>query len=159
MLATEASALAFALEAGAVTITNVQAWADRYVATQAIFDEKLVAISLERDPAEALSLLHALTTDESKSTCARLVLGHLQDALAQQRIHYSRAAELLERLASLGYLPAPDTEYPMRFFAEDLALVAAGDYDHTLEDKIKEDFKDFLAKYALRYNADPAKKI
>jgi hypothetical protein len=152
MLSTEAGALAFAFEAGAVSVADIQSWADQHILAEDQPNDLLLDLSTESNRAQALSLLHRLADGADgadKAECSRLTLGYIRRAISAGAIGYRSAADLVARMATLGYIPEVEAESQMYFFAEDLALIDVGLLALDFDVRIKEDFDAFLERYAV----------
>ena len=149
MIQTEAEALAFALEAGAVQVGDIQSWADRHILAESEPHPLLIDLSTEPDPAEALTILHSLGSGSDKQRVASLTLGHLRRGLAAGVVSYLAAARLLERMVRERYVPDGADEGVMWSSADDFELVQCGEYPRDLEPVLRRDFDEFLAGNAV----------
>jgi hypothetical protein len=80
----EAQALALALEAGAVPLAEVRAWADKQIEQVPTPGSELIDLALTKGVAEAIGLLHELGSGADTRASARLAFGHLQRALSRR---------------------------------------------------------------------------
>jgi hypothetical protein len=101
----EAQALAIALEAGAVTVSEVVAWADTQIAVVSDPESTLIELALAKRAPEALGFLHELAAGADPKAVAQLALGHLYRALERDSIAPERVAQSLEQMAMNGYVP------------------------------------------------------
>src|SRR5918999_5538879 len=101
----EAQALALGLEAGAVSVADVRAWADCQIESLATPDSMLIELALVKSTPEAIGLLHELGAGADARTSARLAFGHLRRALSRDAGEPMKVAKLLERMVLNGYVP------------------------------------------------------
>jgi hypothetical protein len=106
--ATEAQALAYALEIGAAGLTEVHSWADDQIARFESPSEELIELSTERSPATAVVLLHRLGRDASPQIVGKLVYRWLLKAISGGALKHERAAAAVVRLARESTSPSAD---------------------------------------------------
>jgi hypothetical protein len=148
MNASLADALAFALETGAIDVQDVRNLADQAIATAATVSDNLLDLAWNSNRAESLSILHAMGEGSNKPEAARLMLGYLEKALVAKTLSVGGTAKAVARMASLAYVPTPDVENAMYFFAEDLAPADIGELSAGHAAKVEEDLRAFLQQNA-----------
>lgn len=134
--------MALGLEAGAVTLAEVRAWADTQIAEQTIPEGTLIELALVKKIPEALEYLHELGIGADPKASARLAIGHLYRALERNVVTPQQVAQALERMAMNGYVPDDLAECEMASFDDQLSV----GFDDP--DKIRYWMVSFLRRYA-----------
>src|SRR5688572_33293781 len=99
MLSTEALALAYALEAGAVDLTEARAWAGLHVAKLIDPSSELLDLAVEVRLADAVSLLHVLGQKADSEQAGKLAYRYLHQGIAKGTLSHESAAQEILRLA------------------------------------------------------------
>jgi hypothetical protein len=122
----EAQALAYAMEIGAVEISEVQAWADENILKLANPNEEILMLSTENKIPSIVSLLHLLGTDADTQLVGQVVYDHLLKALKKDRISHERAAQAIIRLAQNSSSPSEEAENASSYFDDAFYLASEG---------------------------------
>lgn len=118
MINVEAQALAYAVEIGAIEISEIQAWADEEILGLAIPNEEILMLSTEDKIPSIISLLHRLGADADNRLVGHVVYEYLLKALKKGSISHERAAEAIIRLAQNSRSPSEEAEKASSYFED-----------------------------------------
>ena len=124
----EATAMAIALENGAVELDSIVSWVDAIIAKEARTDPNLIDLSLAKTNSEALSALNRLRRSHDKAAVAKYVLRFFHASLICGKADHGKIAKALYFMAMDGYLPHPSAESGMMHFWDALGLAITGTY-------------------------------
>lgn len=110
MSASEAQALAYALEFGAADTAEVREWAFAQIAAAEDPGDDLLELVTARHLADAVTRLHRLGRDACGAEVGRLVYRAMLTAVRHGSLGHERAAAAVVRLARESSSPTPEAE-------------------------------------------------
>jgi hypothetical protein len=145
-VAQEALALAYALETGALDLSDAKTWADSKIADVATPPDGVLDLAVTRDVPEAISLLHTLESGAPRQIVGSLVYRHLLHGIAVGSLSHERAAKAVVRLATESYAPSFEAERESWHFDDAFDLARVEIYGTVTE--ISAQLESHLRRYA-----------
>jgi len=146
VLASEALALAYALETGAVDLTEARAWAAIQIGNADAPSNELLDLAVEMKLADAVSQLHALGRGADLSLAGKLAYRHFRQAIAKGTIGHERAAHAIARLAQDSCAPSADAARQAWRFDDAFVLAQQELYGTVAE--VKADVEEHLDRFS-----------
>jgi hypothetical protein len=151
MSASQAQALAYALEIGGADVAEARQWADAQIAGMEKPSDALLSLATERNLAVAVSLLHELGHNAEGESVGRLVYRWMLQAIRKGSLSHERAAEAIVRLARDAAAPSPEARDQSWHFDDAFYLARHEMYGTVAE--VSAEVEEHLRKFAARHLA------
>jgi hypothetical protein len=147
MLSSEALALAYALETGALGLEEAHEWAAVQISKTDTPSDELLDLAVERNLPDAISQLRVLGKGVVSAEVGRLVYRHLHEAIVKGVLSHERAAHAIVRLAQDSCSPSVDAASHSWHFDDAFYLAQHEAYGTVAE--VKVDVESHLKRFAV----------